>query len=94
MNGPPYYAALRLKSEQPNLSAGDLAERLREWKKCDYTAAAVRQVLHRSREIFASLLLAEVSRSVLSNDRETLADELAELDLLTYCRHALEQREG
>ena len=51
-------------------------------------------MLHRSREIFASVLLTEVSRSVLSNDRATLADELAELDLLTYCRQALERREG
>lgn len=93
-NGPPYHAVLRWKSEQPNLSAADLAERLREWKQCDYTAAAVRQVLHRAREIFASVLLTEVSRSVLSNDRAILADELAELDLLTYCRQALERREG
>jgi RNA polymerase sigma-70 factor (ECF subfamily) len=93
-SGPPYYAALRFKADEPEISAADLADRIRIAEKGDYTAAGVRQVLHRSREIFADKLLAEVSRSVLSNDRDTLADELAELDLLTYCREALNRRPG
>ncbi len=90
--GPPYYAALRLKAEAPDLSAADLAARLRTTGRGDYTAAGVRQVLHRSREIFAEKLLDEVSRSILSTDPDTLADELAQLDLLTYCREALNRR--
>ncbi len=92
-SGPPYYAALRLKAESPELSAADVAERLRSAEKGDYTPAAVRQVLHRSREIFAEKLLAEVSRSILSNDPDSLAEELAELNLLIYCREALERRQ-
>lgn len=90
--GPPYYAALRLKAEIPELSAAELAERLRTAGHGDYTTAAIRQVLHRSREIFAEKLLDEVSRSILSTDPDTLADELAQLDLLTYCREALKRR--
>jgi RNA polymerase sigma-70 factor (ECF subfamily) len=92
--GPPYYAALRLKAESPKLSAADLVERLRAAGQGDYTAAGVRQVLHRSREIFAEKLLAEVSRSMLTHDPDSLADELAELDLLIYCREALQRRQA
>lgn len=91
-SGPPYYAALQVKAEEPEISAADLAERLRSAEKGDYSAAGVRQVLHRSREIFAEKLLAEVSRSILSDDHDDLVDELAELDLLTYCRQALRRR--
>jgi len=93
-SGPPYHAALRLKAESPQLSAADLAERLRVLGKGDYTAAGVRQVLHRSREIFSDKLLAEVSRSILSPDPDRLAEELADLDLLTYCQEALKRRQG
>jgi RNA polymerase sigma-70 factor (ECF subfamily) len=91
-SGPPYFAALWLKAEEPEITAAEIAERLKTAGKGDYSAAAVRQVLHRSREIFAEKLLAEVSRSILSNDSDSLAEELAELDLLTYCGQALKRR--
>jgi DNA-directed RNA polymerase specialized sigma24 family protein len=93
-SGPPYFAALSLKADEPDLTAPDIAERLRSAGKGDYSAAAMRQVLHRSREIFAEKLLAEVSRSILSEDHDALADELEVLDLLTYCREALKRRGG
>jgi DNA-directed RNA polymerase specialized sigma24 family protein len=92
--GPPYLAALRFKAEEPEISAAGLAARLQNSGKGDYSAAGVRQVLHRSREIFADKLLEEVSRSILSDDPDLLAEELAELDLLTYCRQALKRRRG
>jgi len=92
--GPPYFAALWLKAEEPDITAAALAERLRSSGKGDYSAAAVRQVLHRSREIFAEKLLAEVGRSILSDDPDSLAEELAELDLLTYCGQALKRHGG
>jgi RNA polymerase sigma-70 factor (ECF subfamily) len=90
--GPPYHAALRLKADHPDLTAAELAERLHDVGMGRYTVAGVRQVLHRSREIFADLLLAEVARSILSDDLEDLAEELADLDLFTYCREALSRR--
>jgi hypothetical protein len=93
-SGPPYFAALSLNADEPDLTAGDIAERLLTAGKGDYSAAAVRQVLHRSREIFAEKLVAEVSRSILSDDHDALADELEVLDLLTYCREALKRRSG
>jgi RNA polymerase sigma-70 factor (ECF subfamily) len=90
--GPPYFAALWIKAEEPEISAAGLAERLRTAEKGDYSAAAVRQVLNRSREIFAEKLVAEVRHSILSDDDDALAEELAELDLLTYCQQALKRR--
>ncbi len=91
-SGPPYHAALRMKADQPDLTAAELADRLQDAGKGTYVASGVRQILHRARELFADRLLHEVARSVLSDDPEVLSEELVELDLLTYCREALKRR--
>ncbi len=61
-----------------------------------FTAASVRKTLQRAREKFAALLVEEVTRSIESNDPTHVEDELIALDLLRYCRVALErvQRRG
>ncbi len=92
--GPPYHGALRMKAQEPELTALELSERLRAAGQGDYTAAGMRQVLHRARQIYAGMLLTEVARSILSDDPDLLAEELAELELLTYCRDALQRRRG
>jgi DNA-directed RNA polymerase specialized sigma24 family protein len=91
-DGPPSYTVLRLKAEEPNLTATVLADRLGQFGRSGYTAPAVRQLLHRARESFAALLLDEVARSIISDDPELLESELADLELLTYCRDALSKR--
>jgi RNA polymerase sigma-70 factor (ECF subfamily) len=91
-SGPPYHAALRIKADQPDLTAADLADRLRDAGKGTYGASGMRQVLHRARELFADRLLDEVARSVMSEDRHILNEEVIDLDLLTYCREALKRR--
>ena len=91
---PPYYAVLRIKADQPDLTAAELAAQLQNSGKGEYTATGVRQVLHRARELFADRLLDEVARSVMSEDRDILMEELIDLDLLTYCREALKRRGG
>ena len=48
-SGPPYHAALRIKADQPDLTAADLADRIRVAGKGTYGASAIRQVLHRAR---------------------------------------------
>jgi DNA-directed RNA polymerase specialized sigma24 family protein len=90
--GSPYYTALRIKADHPDLTAAALANRLEVAGKGVYSSAAIRQVLHRSREVFADLLLAEVARSILSENIDDLAEELVELDLFTYCREALARK--
>ncbi len=91
-DAPPYYAVLRIKADQPDLTAVELATQLQNSSKGAYTASGVRQVLHRARELFADRLLAEVAHSVMSEDRAILMEELIDLDLLTYCREALKRR--
>jgi RNA polymerase sigma factor (sigma-70 family) len=91
---PPYYAALRLKADEPGLTGSDLAERLAASGHGPYTTAGVRQLLHRARESFSTLLMEEVARSLTNDDPDELASELADLDLLIYCREALARRRG
>jgi DNA-directed RNA polymerase specialized sigma24 family protein len=89
---PPYYAALWLLAQHPNLTTAELVERLATSGQRRYTDAGMRQLLHRARKVFADLLLDEVARSIFSDDPDRVADELADLDLLTYCRAALARR--
>ena len=51
-----------------------------------------RKALQRSHAKFAELLVEEVAISLGEPSREELAKELGELDLLKYCRSALERR--
>lgn len=92
--GPPYYQALRLKADDPSATADQIADRLKAQGEADYTPAGVRQLLHRAREQFAGLLLDEVRRSLTAHDADALSEELAELDLLRFCRTALNRRRG
>ena len=52
--------------------------------------AGVRQILHRARERFAKLLLAEVQSSLDTLVCERVEAELVDVGLLEYCRPALE----
>ena len=58
------------------------------------TDAAFRQMLHRAREKFADLLLAEVAFSLGTDAGDAVGQELAELGLLVYCRPALDRYGG
>lgn len=91
--GKPYCSVLRLKTQESRLSSPELAERLgRECQKT-YSPEAVRQLLHRAREHFADLLLDETLASLPSPALDRLEEELADLQLLDYCRRALERRQ-
>jgi hypothetical protein len=73
------------------MRAPQLAEELTVQLGRRFTAVAVRQILHRARHRFAALLLDEVAHSLKNPTADKLAEELAELGLLEYCRPALEQ---
>ena len=47
-DAPPYYAVLRMKADQPDLTAVELAAQLQNSGNGAYTASGVRQVLHRA----------------------------------------------
>jgi RNA polymerase sigma-70 factor (ECF subfamily) len=91
--GHPYHTILRFRVDQPLLSSEQMAERLGPVLGRSLSVAAARQALHRAREKFADLLLEEVAQSLEGPTREQLEAELIDLEILSYCRSALERRE-
>ena len=90
--GNTFYVALRRHAEQPGMSSEQLAKMLTTETGRALTAGGVRQTLHRAREKFAELLIDEVGRSLESVERDAVERELIDLDLLVYCKSALETR--
>jgi RNA polymerase sigma-70 factor (ECF subfamily) len=90
--GQPYYVVLRLRVDQPELSSSQMAELLSVQLGKAMTAAGARQVLHRAREKFAELLFQETAVSLGTSGLDQVQEELAELNLLKYCRPILDRR--
>jgi RNA polymerase sigma-70 factor (ECF subfamily) len=89
--GQPYHAVLRYRAEHPEVRSAAMAEQLGAKLGKAFTDVAIRKLLQRARERFGDLLLAEVARSLESDDPAALEQELIDLDLLAYCREALER---
>jgi len=90
--GQALYAVLRFRADHPEMRSPQMAEQLAAEVGRPFTAAGVRQSLHRAREKYAALLIEEVVHSLENPTAEQLEEELAELGLLDYCRPALERR--
>lgn len=83
------HAVLRLRSDFPNDSSEQLAERLSAYVEASIRPDACRQMLRRARVRFASLLIDEVQVSLSNASPERVKDELAALGLLEYVRDFL-----
>jgi hypothetical protein len=94
--GQPYYSVLRFRAENPEASGSEMAARLSERLRPEspFTETGIRKTLQRARAHFADALLEEVSRSLDPPTCDALEQELIELDLLPYCRSALQRRRG
>ena len=92
--GPPYHAVLKFKFAHPDLRSAELAAQLGDRLGKSFTEAGVRQLVHRARDRFADLLLDEVARSLETSDYQAVEQELIDLNLLDYCRAALQRRAG
>jgi RNA polymerase sigma-70 factor (ECF subfamily) len=90
--GKPHHTVLRYRVDHPDLHSPELAEGLSEKLGKPINAGAVRVLLHRAREAFAELLLAEVMESLAEGSLDEAEQELIDLDLLEYCRPALDRR--
>jgi RNA polymerase sigma-70 factor (ECF subfamily) len=90
--GQPYYAVLRFRADHPETRSPQMARQLATQLGQPFTAAGVRQTLHRARVKFAHRLLDEVTHSLENPSAEQLEEELIELGLLDYCKPALERR--
>jgi RNA polymerase sigma-70 factor (ECF subfamily) len=91
-SGKPYHTVLKFRVAHPDLRSPELADGLAKELGKPINAGAVRVLLHRSRELFAEILLDEVSESLSNNSLDEAEQELIDLNLLEYCRPALEKR--
>lgn len=91
-SGKPYHTVLRYRVEHPEARSPELAEGLSQALGKSINAGAVRVMLHRSRDAFADLLLEEVTNSLADSSVDAAEEELIELDLLDYCKPALDRR--
>jgi RNA polymerase sigma-70 factor (ECF subfamily) len=87
----PLYTILRFRAENPETRSGEMARLLQDRLNKPLTDVGIRQTLHRAREKFADLLLEEVARSLETRAADRLEQELIDLDLLSYCRTALDR---
>ena len=90
--GQPHYQVLRYRAENPGSTSTQMAEQLSAKLGKKLTPESVRQTMHRAREKFADLLLDEVETTLEKPTAERLEQELIDLELLSYCRSALERR--
>lgn len=90
--GQMHYTVLRFQSDHADLKAPQIAEQLGAKLGKTFTPESIRQTIHRGREKFAKLLLEEVEHSLDKPSLDELEQELIDLQLLPYCKRALEQR--
>jgi RNA polymerase sigma-70 factor (ECF subfamily) len=93
-SGKPFFAVLQLRAQHPELSSAEMAQRLGAQLGRDFSSDALRQTLHRAREKFAELLIAEVAESLETQDEDRIEQELLDLGLFSYCRGAWTRRDG
>ena len=91
-SGKPYHTVLRYRVAHPELRSPELAEGLSEELGKLINAGAVRVLLHRARELFAEILLDEVTQSLANGSLDVVVQELIDLDLHDYCLSALEKQ--
>lgn len=90
----PYHTVLRHRADHPAARSQEMAEALTTILGKEVNAAWVRQNLRRARDEFARRLLEEVGDSLATSSVEAIEEELGSLDLLEYCRPALEKLRG
>jgi RNA polymerase sigma factor (sigma-70 family) len=86
-----YHAALHLKVFEPELSSREIAEEINRRTGKALSPDTIRKTLERARTKFAELLVEEVARLGQLGDPDQLRSELEQLDLLKYCRSALDR---
>jgi len=91
-SGTPYHTILSFKAANPKVHAREMAPLLGQQLGRPFTEEAVRKALQRARERFAELLLDEVGRALGTDDLDAIERELAELELLDFCKKAVEKR--
>jgi len=91
-SGALYHTVLKHKTENPEARSAQIAADLGARLGRSFTESGMRQLLHRARDKFVDLLLEEaVILSDFAGD-DKLEDLLSDLQLIEYCRTALDKR--
>ncbi|MGP0063155.1 MAG: RNA polymerase sigma factor [Isosphaeraceae bacterium] len=90
--GQPYYTVLRTRVDHPEQTSKGWADRLAEALGRPISPGAFRQTLQRARRAYANHLIGEVAGSLNDLRPQALEEELADLELLEYCRPYLKRR--
>ena len=91
---PAYHAVLLFRVQNPDVPSPQLAEEVGRQLGRALSADTARKILQRAHAKFAEVLVDEVAVSLDQPTAEELEAELRELDLLKYCRPALQRRGG
>jgi RNA polymerase sigma-70 factor (ECF subfamily) len=89
--GQPLYTLLHFRVENLKLPVADMARQLSGRLGQEPSAEWLYKHLHKARQKFADLLVAEVARTLDCPGVEEVGQELAELGLLQWCRPALDR---
>jgi RNA polymerase sigma factor (sigma-70 family) len=92
--GQQLHMVLQFRMDQPHLHSPQMAEQLAAKLGKPVTPAWVRKRLYLAREKLGELLLGEIRQSLDNPSEEEIVQELIELNLLEYCRAALERRQS
>ncbi len=90
--GRPLFSVMQAKVENPTMRSPEIAELVSERTGKDLSTGNARVILHRAREQFAELLVDEVQESLDTSDVHRITEELTDLNLLPYCKPALDRR--
>ena len=83
---------MRYRIENPDALSAEMAEHLTKSLGKPVNSPSARKMLERAHAKFADLLVDEVACSLEARSDMELERELADLDLLRYCRSALQRR--
>ncbi len=89
--GPPYHTAMIVRVENPDWSSDELARELSQRLGRPLNSGAARVMLHRARERFADALIMSIAQSLQQASFDSIEEELLELNLMSYCRSALQR---
>jgi RNA polymerase sigma factor (sigma-70 family) len=94
--GQPYHSVLRFRTENADATSAEMADRLTQQLKPErpFTDTGIRKVLQRAKSRFADLLLDEIAESLDHPTLDEVEQELIAIELLPYCRSALQRRRG
>lgn len=90
--GQPYHTVLQHRTKHPEIKSPEMASMLSAVLGKPVTAGWVRETLSKAREHFVLAILDGVKASLQQPSKSLIVEELADLDLLEYCRPTLERR--